>query len=217
MLAICFINGTLASITSASRLMYSMARDNGIFFSSFFSKINKSLDVPVNTILACSLFNTLFGLLYLGPYVAFSAYMSSCTIFLNLSYAMPVVTLLIRGRGILAKQQYPGLPHQLGKWGLPINVVASFYVILTTVLFSFPTALPVNSDNMNYVVVVFGVFLVFISAYWVVNGKVFTGPDFDSIFGTQGPVLQAANSHVDTLPSENGEKDPANRKPILTV
>jgi hypothetical protein len=111
-----------------------MARDNGIFFSHFFSKIKYSLDVPVNTILACSVFNALFGLLYLGPYVAFSAYMSSCTIFLNVSYAMPVIILLIRGRSTLVKHQYPGVPHQLGKWGLLVNVVAGLYVVLTTVV-----------------------------------------------------------------------------------
>lgn len=134
MLAVCFINGTVASITSTSRLVWSMARDDGIFFSRFFSKIKYSLDVPVNTILACSVFNALFGLLYLGPYVAFSAYMSSCTIFLNVSYAMPVVMLLIRGRETLAAHQYPGGPHQLGRWGLPVNVVAALYVVITTVV-----------------------------------------------------------------------------------
>ena len=134
MLGICFINGTVASITSASRLMWSMARDRGIFFSRFFAKIQFSLDVPVNTILACSIFNALFGLLYLGPYVAFSAYMSSCTIFLNVSYAMPIIALLIRGRSTLAENQYPGLPHQLGTWGLPVNIIAGLYVVITTVV-----------------------------------------------------------------------------------
>lgn len=134
MLAICFINGTVASITSASRLMWSMARDRGIFFSHFFAKIKFSLDVPVNTILACSVFNALFGLLYLGPYVAFSAYMSSCTIFLNVSYAMPIIALLIRGRSTLTEHQYPGLPHQLRAWGLPVNIIAGLYVVITTVV-----------------------------------------------------------------------------------
>lgn len=33
MLAVCFINGTMGCITSASRLLYAMARDNGILFA----------------------------------------------------------------------------------------------------------------------------------------------------------------------------------------
>ncbi|KAK4494535.1 hypothetical protein PRZ48_013891 [Zasmidium cellare] len=32
MLAVCFVNGTLGSITSAGRLLYAMARDNGMLF-----------------------------------------------------------------------------------------------------------------------------------------------------------------------------------------
>lgn len=149
-----------------------MARDNGIFFARTFAKIKYSLDVPVYTILACSIFNALFGLLYLGPTVAFTAYMSSCTIFLNVSYAMPIICLLIRGRSELAKSRYPSVPHQLGKWGWTVNIVAALFVVMTTVvsspkkcsfhscalcvnmtfflqLFSFPPALPVTSSNMS--------------------------------------------------------------------
>ncbi|KAH8173961.1 amino acid permease domain-containing protein [Sarocladium implicatum] len=190
-LAICFINGTVASITSASRLVWCMARDRGIFFSRFFAKIQYSLDVPAHAILACSGFNCVFGLLYLGPYVAFSAYMSSCTIFLNVSYAMPIIMLLIRGRSTLNDQRYPGLPHQMGKWGFFVNIVASLYVVITTVLFSFPTVLPVDSNNMNYVVVVTGIFLVFVVSFWFIRGDQFTGPDFEAIFGLAQAVRQS--------------------------
>ncbi|KAI9166310.1 amino acid/polyamine transporter I [Paramyrothecium foliicola] len=238
MLALCFVNGTIASITSTSRLIYSMARDKGIFFSHFFSRISPTLNVPTRTVVASASFNVVFGLLYLGPYVAFSAYMSSCTIFLNVSYAMPVVFLLIRGRHVLAKFQYPGLPHQLGKLGLLSNVVAGLYVVLTTVvsitlwyiwmlavidfyflqLFSFPTSLPVSADNMNYVIVVFGIFLIFVTAYWVVYGNSFTGPDFDSIFALSESTLQAQSSHIEQPPSsDNIEGSSAKGKSEMTV
>ncbi|KXH40562.1 choline transport protein [Colletotrichum nymphaeae SA-01] len=94
MLAVCFINGCTASTTSASRLLYSMARDNGIVFPKYFSHITPGHNVPTNTILMCYGFNILFGTLYLGPTVAFGAYIASCTIFLNVSYAFPIITLL---------------------------------------------------------------------------------------------------------------------------
>jgi len=133
---------------------------------------------------------------------------------------MPVICLLIRGRSELAKSRYPGVPHQLGKWGWTVNIVAALFVIMTTVvsfrstcsfrlhafcvnislslqLFSFPPALPVTSSNMSkysenigndfiqdaltnsfadYVTAVFGIFLVFVSAFWLVYGSHFTGP-----------------------------------------
>lgn len=79
-------------------------------------------------------FNALFGLLYLGPSVAFGAYVSSCTIFLNVSYAFPVVVLLIRGRGILKDWQSENTFFALGKWGWAINWVAAIFVIVTSVV-----------------------------------------------------------------------------------
>lgn len=134
MLGVCFINGCLASTTSASRLLFAMARDGGIVFPKYFAHIAPGLDVPTRAIALCAGFNVLFGLLYLGPSVAFGAYIASCTIFLNVSYAFPVVTLLVRGRGVLEKHQMPDTPFQLGRWGYAINWVAALFVVVTSVV-----------------------------------------------------------------------------------
>lgn len=79
-------------------------------------------------------FNALFGLLYLGPSVAFGAYVSSCTIFLNVSYVFPVIALLIRGRGVLKEWQTEETPFALGKWGWFINWVSAIFVVVTSVV-----------------------------------------------------------------------------------
>ncbi|RFU80534.1 choline transport [Trichoderma arundinaceum] len=190
MLSICFINGTNASITSVSRLLFAMARDRGIVFHNYFAHIQAGLNVPVRTIMFCFVFNILFGLLYLGPVVAFSAYVASCTIFLNVSYAFPIIVLLIRGRKVLDFYQTPKTPFKLGRtFGLIINIVAAIYVVVTSVFFCFPTALPVNGDNMNYVCVVIGIFAIVVAAYWLFYGKTFLGPqdlvmvDFEDVVG----------------------------------
>lgn len=134
MLSICFINGTSASITSASRLLFAMARDRGILFHDFFSHIQEGLDVPVRTIMLCYVFNLLFGLLYLGPTVAFSAYVASCTIFLNISYASPVIALLVRGRGILVEYQTSKTPAKIGRAGAFVNTIAAAFVVITSLV-----------------------------------------------------------------------------------
>lgn len=135
MLGICFVNGSSASITSASRLLFAMARDRGIVFHGFFSHIQPGLNVPVRTILFCFVFNVCFGLLYLGPTVAFSAYVASCTIFLDISYAFPIIVLLIRGRKALAEHQTERTPFKMGRrWGLVVNVIATFYLVVTSVV-----------------------------------------------------------------------------------
>jgi amino acid transporter len=170
MLSVCFINGTNASITSVSRLLYAMARDRGIVFHNYFSHIQSGLNVPVRTIMFCFVFNILFGLLYLGPVVAFSAYVASCTIFLNVSYAIPIIVLLIRGRKVLDHYQTAKTPFKLGKtFGLVVNIVGALYVVVTSVVslrnthlnifrgriltlsqfFCFPTFLPVTGNSMS--------------------------------------------------------------------
>lgn len=74
-----------------------------------------------------------FGLLYLGPTAAFNAYFASCTIFLNVSYAMPVVILLICGRKILLHM--PAAPFKLGISGLAMNWISVIFVGVTSVVF----------------------------------------------------------------------------------
>ncbi|KAH9906821.1 choline transport protein [Xylariomycetidae sp. FL2044] len=206
MLAVCFVNGTLGCITSSSRLLYSMARDKGIFYHRYFNHINPGLDVPVRAIVLTFVFNMLFGLLYLGPSVAFSAYAASCTIFLNVSYAFPVITLLLRGRGVLKQYQTKDTPFALGRSGLALNLVASIFVVVTSVFFCFPAGLPVSADAMNYVTVVIGIFLILVSTYWLVYGKTFEGPKFDIIFGTREEHLDVSDGGIKTGSHESDEK-----------
>ncbi|KAM0350699.1 hypothetical protein ACHAPU_003192 [Fusarium lateritium] len=135
MLAICFIHGTNGSITSASRLLYAMARDKGTFYHDYFSYIHPRWEVPIRTIILTWVFNAIFGLLYLGPTVAFNAFISSCTILLNMSYAIPVLTLIIRGRDVLARFQTTDTPWKFGKVrGLIMNYIAVLYVFITSVV-----------------------------------------------------------------------------------
>ncbi|EGR51030.1 amino acid transporter-like protein [Trichoderma reesei QM6a] len=209
MLSVCFINGTNASITSVSRLLYAMARDRGIVFHNYFSHIQSGLNVPVRTIMFCFVFNILFGLLYLGPVVAFSAYVASCTIFLNVSYAIPIIVLLIRGRKVLDHYQTAKTPFKLGKtFGLVVNIVGALYVVVTSVFFCFPTFLPVTGNSMNYVCVVIGIFGIVVGIYWLLFGKTFLGPqdlvmaDFEDVVGR--PVSTQASSEEDR--AEKGAK-----------
>ncbi|KAK5047323.1 hypothetical protein LTR84_006845 [Exophiala bonariae] len=157
-LAVCFVNGT-----------------NGL------SHITPGLNVPVRAILAAAVFNMLFGLLYLGPAVAFNAYCASCTIFLNLSYAIPVALLLIRGRQLVSTSRpvfYLG--H---KKGYILNWVAVLFVFVTSIFFCFPGFLPVTTSNMNYVSAVLGIFIVFCTTLWFAKKGQYNGPQFEIILG----------------------------------
>ena len=146
-----------------------------------FGRIRKGLDVPVECIVFVQIFNLVFGLLYLGPTVAFTAYVASCTILLNLSYAIPIFILLIRGRSVLTKHQTEDTPFKLGRWGYFLTTVSVIFVFVTNVFFCFPIVLPVSTNNMNYVSGVLGIMAIFLAGYWIFYGKRFQGPQFDVI------------------------------------
>ncbi|KAF4126100.1 LOW QUALITY PROTEIN: Amino acid transporter [Geosmithia morbida] len=188
--AVCFVNGTVGCLTSSSRLIWSMARDGGILPS--FSHLSPTFNVPVRALGLCFVFNVCFGLLYLGPTVAFSAYSASCTIFLNVSYVFPVIVVLVRGRHLIEQNQVdPGL-LRLGRYGYLLNTVAAVYVVFTSVLFCFPTTVPVSGNSMNFVTAVVGIFVICCSAFWLVYGKQFQGPEFNAIIGHEPGVLEGA-------------------------
>jgi choline transport protein len=88
---------------------------------------------------------------------------------------MPVAVLLIQGRSVLLKYQTSDTPFKLGRYGCMCNNVAVLFVGVTTVFFCFPTAVYVDTDTMNYVSAVIGIFLVLLVVYWAVYGKRFEG------------------------------------------
>ncbi|KAH8587349.1 amino acid/polyamine transporter I [Bisporella sp. PMI_857] len=186
-LAICFINGTNGAVTTVSRLMYAMARDGGAPGSRFFAKLDPKFNVPSRTILACLAFNLSFGLLYLGPTVAFNAYTASTTTFLNVSYVVPIIILLLRGRKILDQEV---VEYSLGRMGLVWNWISVVFVIFVSVFLCFPAGIPVDASSMNYVTAVFGIFGLFVAITWALTRNLYHGPDITILTGIQ-PVNSA--------------------------
>ncbi|KIX04840.1 uncharacterized protein Z518_05711 [Rhinocladiella mackenziei CBS 650.93] len=192
-LAICFVNGTNGCVTSGSRLLWAMARDNGSPFSKFLSHITPGLNVPMRAILAAAVFNMLFGLLYLGPTVAFNAYCASCTIFLNMSYAIPVTILLLCGRKLVNKNRPVFF----------LGHIVGYVVNWTSVLFffCFPRFLPVDASTMNYVAAVVGIFLIFATGLWLAKRGQYNGPQFEIILGEDvlaaTPAIEAAKGGME--------------------
>lgn len=58
--------------------------------------------------------------------------------FLNVSYALPVIVLIIRGRSVLKEHQVDKNLYNLGKWGLVINYIAAIFVVVTSTVSTRP-------------------------------------------------------------------------------
>ena len=71
---------------------------------------------------------------------------AACIVLLYVSYTIPVIFLLIKGRDNIAHG-----PFWMGKFGLFSNLVLCAWTLFTLVMYSLPTVMPVKPDNMNYV------------------------------------------------------------------
>jgi choline transport protein len=69
---------------------------------------------------------------------------TACIVLLYLSYAIPVICLLIRGRSNIVHG-----PFWMGPIGLFANIVLLAWTLFTLVMYSFPYAKPVAASNMN--------------------------------------------------------------------
>lgn len=80
--------------TTASRMTWSFARDNGLPFSSFIGKVNHRTAVPVNAVLTVTGIAALLTLIYIGSYTAFNDVISLTITGFYGSYFLPAALLL---------------------------------------------------------------------------------------------------------------------------
>ncbi|KAK6515554.1 hypothetical protein TWF506_007884 [Arthrobotrys conoides] len=173
-----------ASITaSSSRLAWAMACDGALPGKKYFRRLSKEKAVPVRTIMLSAICQASLGIIAFGNEMAFEAILSVAVIALNLSYALPVYCLWVKGRGILDTMELrgsqPGLGMDrrwnLGKWGWAINIAAGIWPALLSILFLFPVYLPevglVSAEEANWSIAVLGVTMIIATAYWFTYGK----------------------------------------------
>jgi len=105
--------------TASSRCTWAFARDGAIPGAKWWSKVNTSLDVPLNAMMLCMVVEIILGILYFGSSAAFNAFSGVGVICLTASYATPIAISLFTGR----KQVKTG-KFYLGKFGAVANWIA---------------------------------------------------------------------------------------------
>lgn len=67
--------------------------------------------------------------------------------------------------------------RNLGRWGLPINIIAVLYSLVTVVFSFFPPSVLVTAESMNYACAVYGGVVILGIIYYALRGhKQFVGP-----------------------------------------
>lgn len=122
----------LSCVTSASRAVYSLARDRGLPFFGLFERVNNKRGTPGPAIWAVVL-ATIFAMAWTG---AVPIVTSLSTVSLYLAYVIPVA-LGLRAR--LAGSHWPALATwSLGRWGIAVNVTAVLYTVFIAVVLIAP-------------------------------------------------------------------------------
>jgi amino acid transporter len=161
----------MASVTANSRMIYAFARDGAIPGSKWWHRIKKSTRTPTNSVWLAAAGALVLALPYLWSATAYAAVTSIATVGLYVAYVIPVFLRVRKG------DAFERGPWHLGRWGRPIGIVASVWVVLIFVLFMLPQGSPVTVATFNYTPVAFLVVLGGAALWWVLSArKWFTGP-----------------------------------------
>lgn len=133
--------------------------------------MNHTTQTPVNAVWFVMVASGVLGCLGFSQ-AAFTSLAGASVIGLYTSYATPIFLRITSGRNKFK----PG-SFSLGKWYLPIGVIAVSWVTFIIVLLLFPVGQSVGAAGMNYSVVIIGAVFVFASISWIVSArKWFHGP-----------------------------------------
>ena len=110
----------------------------------------------------------LLSLINLGSAAAFGALLALPTIALYVSYAIPIMLLLLRQ---LAGKHPKYGPWQLGRGSIPTKLLALAYLIYVIIFVPFPASKPVTSLTMNYAAPIFLGALGLTMVDWFVRGR----------------------------------------------
>jgi amino acid transporter len=139
--ALALLGAAAAGQALLTRLIFGMARDNQLPFAGALSRVSPRTGVPITAALVAAIVPVLIMLIGLGNTKLFQAVVSIALILVYLAYlCVTVPTLRRRLRGWPAVETAPRGSVNLGKWGLPVNVIAVVWGAAMAVNLGWPRA-----------------------------------------------------------------------------
>jgi urea carboxylase system permease len=127
---------TLAVHTGTVRVLFAMSRDNQLPFSQLLSRVAPRARVPIPPAIIVGGAAAVILLVNVHSYRLIAALIPVSIVWANLAYLLVTVPLLIRR---LRSRPTPADGFfRLGGWGIPINLAAVFWGIVTVVNMSWP-------------------------------------------------------------------------------
>lgn len=132
------------SLTTAHS--WSFARDGGLPYYKHVGSVHPTLHVPVVPLLISWTGVTILGALYVASTTVYNSIIACCIILGNVSFAIPSVQLMLRGR-----KMREGRWLRLGMLGWVVNGVTVAWTAITLVMWLFPLEPdPAPADMSEY-------------------------------------------------------------------
>jgi hypothetical protein len=163
---------TVGACITASRILWTLSRENATPFSKTLHHISPRFKNPFNSILVCGIITIIFGAIYVGSSTAFAAFVDSYVVLSSLSYIAAILPHLLTRRSNVPR----GWFWMNGIVGYLVNAFSCAYMIAFVVIFCFPFSLPVSAESMNYTVLITGGLTIFMAAFWFWRQKDYVGP-----------------------------------------
>lgn len=164
---------TLAVHSGAVRLMYAMGRDGYLPFSKSFSEVSTKTHVPVLATLFCGIFAIIILVVNLQFPKVFELVTSIAILWANLAYWIVVAVQLKNRFNKTKPNDLSEVKFTLGKWGLPLNILALIWSSFMITNVSWPRASTYGSAWYNqyaawiytFILICIGLLIYFFRSY----------------------------------------------------
>ncbi|KXJ87192.1 amino acid/polyamine transporter I [Microdochium bolleyi] len=164
---------------TASRMAWAFARDGGLPPRHKLAHVDARQLVPVWALCANAAIVLIGGCIYLGYTAAFSAIISSSLVLQLVSFAIPAALLLWHRRSpVVLPADRPFRVKAFIGWSA--NIFTVVLSIVFAVIFTFPGAIPVTGNSMNYASAVIAAVGILGGLNWIFYARRhYTGPSID--------------------------------------
>ncbi|BCG85998.1 MULTISPECIES: amino acid permease [unclassified Mesorhizobium] len=181
----------LATVTSASRMIFAFSRDGGLPGSATLAKVSPTYRTPVAAIWTASILSVLFvwgsTLVSVAGTSAYTIVVSCTVIFLFLSFTVPIVL------GMLAW----GTPKwdKMGPWNMGRGVFMLFaFLSIVSMILIFIIGIQPPNDWALYITV--GFFILTAIVWFAFERNRFQGPPLGDIIAARQAAIKAAEQAV---------------------
>ncbi|KAI7722011.1 amino acid transporter-like protein [Hortaea werneckii] len=171
---ILLISCCFSEVATASRQLWSLARDKGLPASNWLEKVQPGWNIPLRAVVVSFVVVLLLSLINIGSTTALRSISSLGAVAILGSYLVTIGTLIWRR---LFGAPLPLRRWSLGRYGLAINIVAVCFVLPLFVFACFPLTKEVDRETLNYASVMFAGVLLIALVYYMFRGReLYAGP-----------------------------------------